>query len=69
MEDQALSFFFKKLPVRGHICRLQNSISNALNYHQTYPDFAKRLLGEIAAITQCVLLWMLKMATFMAPYK
>lgn len=53
MEDQALSFFFKKLPVRGHICRLQNSISNALNYHQTYPDFAKRLLGEIAAITQC----------------
>lgn len=53
MQDQALSFFFKNIPVRGHICRLQNSITDALNYHQSYPDFAKCLLGEMAAVTQC----------------
>ncbi len=53
MNDQALSFFFKNIPVRGHICRLNNSITNALANHQNYPDFAKRLLGEMAAITQC----------------
>lgn len=50
--DQAIAFFFKNIPVRGHICRLNTSITESLSNH-LYPIFAQKLLAEMAAVTQC----------------
>src|SRR3989338_5327150 len=50
--DKAIAFFFKNIPVRGHICRLNNSVTEALRNH-SYPVFAQKLLAEMAAVTQC----------------
>lgn len=50
--DQAITFFFKNVPVRGHICRLNTSINESLHNH-SYPIFGQKLLAEMAAITQC----------------
>lgn len=50
--DKAIAFFFKNISVRGHICRLNTSITESLSNH-SYPIFAQKLLAEMAAVTEC----------------
>lgn len=53
--DKAISFFFKDIPVRGHVCRLNESISDSLVNH-SYPTFINELIAEMAASIQCFMM-------------
>lgn len=50
--DRCISFFLKEGIIKGHFCRLSNSITKALENHE-YPLQINSLLAEMAAISQC----------------
>jgi molecular chaperone Hsp33 len=50
--DKCVSFYLDGGSMKGHFCRLSNSIANALQDH-TYPDKVNMLLAEMTAISQC----------------
>jgi molecular chaperone Hsp33 len=50
--DKCLSFYLSNGLVKGHFCRLSNSITAALQNHE-YPEKINMLLAEMSAISQC----------------
>lgn len=50
--DKCLSFYLSNGLVKGHFCRLSDSITQALQNHE-YPEKVNALLAEMAAISQC----------------
>jgi molecular chaperone Hsp33 len=50
--DKCLSFYLSNGSVKGHFCRLGDSITNSLQLHE-YPEKVNTLLAEMAAISQC----------------
>ena len=50
--DRCLSFYLNDASVKGHFCRLGDSITNSLQLHE-YPEKVNMLLAEMAAISQC----------------
>lgn len=50
--DKCLSFYLSNGSVKGHFCRLSDSITNSLQLHE-YPEKVNTLLAEMAAISQC----------------
>ncbi len=50
--DKCLSFYLNDGSVKGHFCRLSDSITDSLQLHE-YPQKVNMLLAEMAAISQC----------------
>lgn len=50
--DRCLSFYLSDGAMKGHFCRLGDSITNALRNH-SYPSKINTLLSEMTAISQC----------------
>ncbi len=50
--DKCLSFYLSDGSVKGHFCRLSESITNAIQDHE-YPRKVNMLLAEMAAVSQC----------------
>jgi len=50
--DRCLSFYLSDGAMKGHFCRLGDSITNALHNH-SYPSKINTLLSEMTAISQC----------------
>lgn len=50
--DKCISFYLENGLIKGHFCRLSQSITDALKNHQ-YPKEIKVLLAEMAAMSQC----------------
>ncbi len=50
--DCCISFYFESAAIRGHFCRVNESITRALACHK-YPQKINELLAEMAAISPC----------------
>lgn len=50
--DKCISFYLQGGIIKGHFCRLSNSLTSALKNHN-YPEKINKLLAEMAAMSQC----------------
>lgn len=50
--DRCISFYLENGAIKGHFCRLSNSITNALVNHN-YPQKIRSMLAEMSAMSHC----------------